>query len=224
MASGAAQRLTDRQRAVLERIDRRVPIKVIALELGVSETRINQHIRALKDLYDAASLVELVENYRATLSSEEREASAQGDLKRIPHTGPAQPFSEVAYTKSQVNPAADPIEFGGRDDPGQLLLGDARPLIDQAPWLRPGEPRVVPGVLDGEHAVLLRLGAIIGIASGILAAVVLAVTAAMTLSQATEGKASLSADNRGSGRVSAGTAGERQWKTASSQTPTISRN
>ncbi len=36
MASGAARRLTDRQRAVMERIDRRVPIKVIAQELGVS--------------------------------------------------------------------------------------------------------------------------------------------------------------------------------------------
>ena len=32
MTSGAAKRLTDRQRAVMERIDRRVPIKVIASE------------------------------------------------------------------------------------------------------------------------------------------------------------------------------------------------
>jgi len=36
--------LTERQAAVMERVDRRVPIKVIAQELGVSETRINQHI------------------------------------------------------------------------------------------------------------------------------------------------------------------------------------
>jgi hypothetical protein len=49
-------------------------------------------------------------------------------------------------------------------------------------------------VLDGEHAVLLRLGAIVGIASGILASVILAVTAAMTLSEATEGKAYLSVE------------------------------
>ncbi len=53
---------------------------------------------------------------------------------------------------------------------------------------------MVPGVLDGEHAVLLRLGAIVGIASGILASVILAVTAAMTLSEATEGKAYLSVE------------------------------
>ena len=50
MPSEAPRELTDRQRAVMERIDRRVPIKVIAQELGVSETRINQHIRALKDI------------------------------------------------------------------------------------------------------------------------------------------------------------------------------
>ena len=50
MLSGAARRLTDRQQAVMQRIDRRVPIKVIAPELGVSETRIWQHIRALKDI------------------------------------------------------------------------------------------------------------------------------------------------------------------------------
>lgn len=70
------------------------------------------------------------------------------------------------------------------------------PLLDQAPWLRPGEPRVVPGVLDGEHAVLLRLGAIVGIASGVLAAVVLTITAAKTLSDATAGKATISVEQQ----------------------------
>jgi FixJ family two-component response regulator len=62
-----SRKAADREQAVMSRIDRRVPIKVIALELGVSETRINQHIRALKDIYEAGSLGELVENYRATL-------------------------------------------------------------------------------------------------------------------------------------------------------------
>jgi hypothetical protein len=57
-------------------------------------------------------------------------------------------------------------------------------------------------VLDGEHAVLFRLGAIVGIASGILAAVVLTVVAAVTLTQATEGKATVSVDQvKVSGRV-----------------------
>lgn len=190
MASGAARRLTDRQRAVMERIDRRVPIKVIAMDLGVSETRINQHIRALKDFYEAGSLGELVENFRAAEPHEPTDPSVD-EANGAP--APDEVFSEPAYTKSQVNPDPDLAEFDGRDDPGHLVLSDAMPLIEQAPWLRPGEPKVVPGVLDGEHAVLFRLGAIVGIASGLFAAVILAVTAAMTLSAATEGKATYSA-------------------------------
>ncbi len=199
MLAGAARRLTVRQRAVIERIDRRVPIKVIAQELGVSETRINQHIRALKDVYSAASLGELVENYRATLVSEAPEPLVSGNphkkqddsLGRVPDTDLLNPFSETAYTKNQINPATDFADFGQRDDPGQLVMSDAMPLIEQAPWLRPGEPRVVPGVLDGEHAVLFRLVAIVGIAAGILAAVVLTAFAAVALSEATEGKAAV---------------------------------
>ncbi len=193
--SGAERRLTDRQRAVMERIDRRVPIKVIAQELGVSETRINQHIRALKDFYAAGSLGVLVENYRATLSPETDEDTPDNGLELSPDRDLLKPFSEPAYRNSQINSATDPDDLADRDDPGRLVLSDAMPLIEQAPWLRPGEPRVVPGVLDGEHAVLFRLGAIVGIASGILASVILAVTAAMTLSAATDGKATYSADN-----------------------------
>lgn len=206
MASGAVRRLTDRQRAVMERIDRRVPIKVIAADLGVSETRINQHIRALKDFYEAGSLGELVENYRATLSAEDTgDTASRGDdvpsapdkdnaLGTATDEGLLRPFSEAAYTKTQINPAADPDDFEFRDDPGRLVLSDAMPLIEQVPWLRPAEPRVVPGVLDGGNAVLMRLGAIVGIATGILASVILTITAVMTLSQATEGKATYSAE------------------------------
>lgn len=203
MLSGAAKRLTDRQRAVMERIDRRVPIKVIALELGVSETRINQHIRALKAFYDAGSLGDLVENYRATLppaallARTEDVPPAQalaGATQEVEGMAVSAPFSEAAYTKKQIVPGAQFADQLTRDDPGQLVMSDVMPLLDQAPWLRPGEPRVVPGVLDGEHAVLFRLGAIVGIASGILAAVVLTITAAVTLSEATDGKAAISVD------------------------------
>lgn len=194
MATGAARQLTARQRAVMERIDRRVPIKVIAMELGVSETRINQHIRALKDLYAAGSLGELVENFRAARQHDD--TREPGEDRAAPPDRSARPvFSEVAYTKTQVNAAVPLPEPDSRDDLGRLVLSDSMPLTEQAPWLRPLEPRVVPGVLDGEHAVLFRLGAIVGIASGVLAAVILAVTAAMALSAATEGKANYSAES-----------------------------
>lgn len=69
--AGDVPQLTERQRAVIERIDRRMPIKLIAQELGVSVTRINQHIRALKDIYGAESLNELVAAYRLGLENQQ---------------------------------------------------------------------------------------------------------------------------------------------------------
>jgi DNA-binding CsgD family transcriptional regulator len=198
MSSGAVRRLTDRQRSVIERIDRRVPIKVIAQELGVSETRINQHIRALKDVYDAGSLGELVENYRATLPpkalSEVSDLNTEKDLADAADEALINPLSEAAYTKYQITPGTDFPDLSLQDDPGRLVLSDALSLIEQAPWLKPGEPRVVPGVLDGEHAVLFRVGAIVGIAFGILAAVVLSLSAAEALSNALDGKATVSVE------------------------------
>ncbi len=147
MSSGAARRLTDRQLAVMERIDRRVPIKVIALELGVSETRINQHIRALKDVYEAASLGELVENYRATLPPEPPAETPPNGQEGDPQGVATAPFSEAAYTKNQVNPTTEFADLGFRDDPGRLVLSDATPMFVQAPWLssRRGSVRVNPG-------------------------------------------------------------------------------
>ena len=191
MASATSRQLTERQRAVMERIDRRVPIKVIAQDLGVSETRINQHIRALKNIYQAQSLGEMVENYRATIPPNPAPEPSETAPLDPTYEPSLKDLSEAAYSKKQIN--APPIdgESRGQDDPGQLVMGDVMPFVDQAPWLRPGEPRVVPGLLDGDHAVLFRLVAIVGIAAGILAAVVLTVTAAVALSEATDGKAAI---------------------------------
>ena len=189
MPPEAARPLTERQQAVMERIDRRMPIKVIAGELGVSETRINQHIRALKDIFSAESLGELVEVYRASLPEE-----IVPDIPKQPiYNGPVdlsvKDLTETVYSKHQVPEHQLAGIAGSRVDQGELVMSDVLPLIEQAPWLRPGEPKVVPGVLDGEHAVLFRLVAIIGIAFGILAAVVLSVTAAIAISEAMDGKA-----------------------------------
>ncbi len=90
MPSADPRPLTDRQRDVIERIDRRVPIKVIAQEMGVSETRINQHIRALKDVYEAGSLNELVEKYRATKPKSTEPGSGESNSEPKPFIGPVQ--------------------------------------------------------------------------------------------------------------------------------------
>lgn len=195
MLPGTIRPLTDRQRAVMERIDRRIPIKVIAAELGVSETRINQHIRALKDLYGAASLFELVSNYRISQGRSTDDQPADSVVtQEYDRELAVPPLSEPLYNKKQIPETYPNLDEWPRDDAGTLVLGDVMPLAQSAGWLMPGEPKVVPGLLEGEHAVPLRLMAMVLIAAGILAAVILTVTAAVALSNAMDGKADVSVD------------------------------
>ncbi|KPP89481.1 MAG: hypothetical protein ACOCYR_08130 [Erythrobacter sp.] len=183
----------------MERIDRRVPIKVIAQELGVSETRVNQHIRALKDIYSAENLGDLVESYRASLPESERAAPDEADpaTRQDRAPGDLAGLSKSSFRKSQVGEIEVDPDGQGRVDHGELVMNDVMPLMEQAPWLKPKEPKVVPGLLDGENAVLFRLVAIVGIAFGCLAAVVLTVTAAVTISEALDGRAAVPVDEQG---------------------------
>lgn len=200
MPPANSRSLTDRQAAVIERIDRRVPIKVIAQELGVSETRINQHIRALKDIFEVDSLNELVEEYRASNPAEEIHTDRADRRLEDRSEAPDRPLSEPVYTKNQLPDESESRQFPERDDPGKLVLSDVLPMLVDAPWGRREEPKVVPGVLDGEHAVLFRFAAIIAIAFGVLAAVVLTVTAAVSVSEAMDGKARVPAEEEQSSR------------------------
>lgn len=194
MADEDKPQLTERQVAVLEGIDRRLPLKAVAAELGISESRVNQHVRALKEIYGVASLGELVEAWRHESSRPEVSASEQTNLP------PDEPYRNSAWRNSQVPKSDDGIDQGGRVAPGEFVLSDAAPIAIEAPWRKHEEPQVVPGVLDGDNAVLIRLAVIIGIAFGIVAAVVLMVTATLSLSEALKGivvtpsKVSASAD------------------------------
>ncbi|WP_390583761.1 hypothetical protein [Erythrobacter sp. MTPC3] len=172
---------------------------MIAQEMGVSETRINQHIRALKNIFDANNLGDLVEQYRATLP-EQPDLGKNPDLAAVSEgltEDSDKDLSEASYKKRQVHTGTQSDENGSRVDHGELVMSDVLPLIEQAPWLRPGEPKVVPGVLDGDFAVLFRLLAILGVAFGFLAAVVLTVTAAMAISEALDGRATIPVDEQG---------------------------
>lgn len=184
MAAASARKLTERQLFVLERIDRRIPIKVIANDLGVSETRVNQHIRALKDIYKVESLNELVECYREDF----------GDIESEHSEGP---LSEPTFTNSQLEEIDGLANSSSRVDPGEIVMSDVMPISGLASWKVQSEPKVVPGILDGEHATVLRFAAIVGIAFGFLAAVVLTVTAAMTISEALDGRATIPVDEQG---------------------------
>lgn len=201
MKRDAMRPLTKRQQAVMERIDRRAPIKVIAGDLGVSETRINQHIRALKNIYEAESLADLVEAYREDKRAfEQTQKSDEDEWQGLLVTEVASEsggLSESVYSKNQVPITALIGDPTAQDDPGQLVIRDVSSMVEEAPWLRPGEPTVVPRALDGEHAVWLRLVAIVGIAFGFLAALVLTVTAAVTISEALDGRAAVPVTEQG---------------------------
>lgn len=177
------ERLTSRQRSVMERIDRRVPIKVIANELGVSETRVNQHIRALKDIYEAASLNELVETYR--------EVEGLGGDSSEEH-----PYRKPEYSKKQLPEDVDPLDELVRDKLSGPAAGTpVLSLRDEPKSASDAEPQIVPGVLDGENAVLFRFAVIVGLAFGILAAVVLSISASMALSDVMDGVATVPVEN-----------------------------
>jgi DNA-binding CsgD family transcriptional regulator len=164
--------LTDRQRAVLGAIDRRLPLKMVAAELGISESRVNQHVRGLKERYGVHSLPDLVDAWRGEES---------GD-----------PCRTSAWRNPQVPQSAFGDENESRVAPGEFVLSDAALYAIEAPWTERIEPRVVPGVLDGDNAVLLRLAVIVGLAFGLVAAIVLVVTASLSLSEAFEGGPAIS--------------------------------
>ncbi|MHA6332807.1 helix-turn-helix transcriptional regulator [Qipengyuania sp. CAU 1752] len=168
MRSPRFSALTDRQQDVLVRIDRRMPIKQIAGEMGVSDSRVNQHIRALKDAYQVENLKDLVDCYRL----------------EVRDSGESAPYRNLASRNSQVPQPEEMDDSEVRVAPGEFVLSDVAPLAIEAPWSVRNEPRVVPGVLDGDHAVLYRLAVIIGLALAFIVLVILVVTAALSMSEA----------------------------------------
>ena len=171
MAAESPHDLSDRERAILSAIDRRLPLKAVAGELGISESRVNQHVRALKQRYRVHSLPDLVDAWRGETAPSTPDEGYRNSAWRIP----------------QVADEANRGERPSRVVPGEFVFADAAPLAIEAPWRMRIEPRVVPGALDGDNAVLLRLAVIIGIALGLIAAIVLVVTASLSLSAALDG-------------------------------------
>ncbi len=178
MVAVASPKLTPRQSAVMEAIDRRQPIKVIAADLGVSESRVNQHIKALKEIYGAASLPDLVELHR---TGQKKFGEQPSENKQD------NPCRKPAYINSRVPEEPEADQKQSRVDPGEIVLSDAHHVLIDVPWSGSREPAVVPLALDGENAVLYRLAVMIGIAFGTIALVVLVITASLSLSAAMDG-------------------------------------
>ena len=175
MAGEASPALSERQEQVLSLIDRRLSIKEIAAELVNSETRVNQHINALKRRLDANSHRELAARYRELLT---------------PVVSP--PFRNAAGGETQLAKEKEPRSSRDRAACGGLALADVQAFSLEAPWAKASEPQVVPPALDGKNAVLLRLAVVAAMVCGILASLVLAITAATSLSEVVGGRPDIS--------------------------------
>lgn len=176
MTQGAAFKLTERQRSVMERIDRRVPIKVIAQEMGVSETRINQHIRALKDIYDAGSLNELVAIYRSTQSANPKSVADFG-VGAIPTVGSDYSAERASMRAARfVGSNSMPVGFGPQWMPAHL----SRASLDQ------GIPAIWDQPVDGRAIILARIASIVTVGAILLTVLLLTYSAGQTVTQAAE--------------------------------------
>lgn len=171
----AASTLTMRQTEVLQLISQRLTIKEIAARLNVSESAINQRIRALKERLGVNTQRELAEWHS-------RFASSDDDI------GAAEEFDPCSETACRKNHLPLPGNLGQttyQDGPGSVAsLHDAYDFRIAAPWQEILEPRVVPGVLDGEHAGWIRSVAIIVIVIGIFTAIIMALGAMQAVSDA----------------------------------------
>lgn len=157
--SGRGLSLTGKQLEVLERLERRLTISEIAFELGVSDSAVNQRIRVLKARLGANSHRGLIERFRQLPQPDGYRVSAG----RIPQLSGSGIYPDITE----------------RDDQGPIFrFEDSLVLPPEAA----GEPRVVPGVLDGESAGRLRLAVIMAIVFGTFAMVVVALAAARAIS------------------------------------------
>jgi len=167
---------------VIERIERRVPIKTIASELGISPTRVNQHVRAMKDLYGVNSLGELVDIFR-------EEFGPANDLEEPDdgcEMGVCNPFTKDALRKDEFPSAEENGERATRNDTAEFAFSDALSISVEAPWARQVEPTVVPGMLDGRNFVTARLLAMMGAALGMMSVLVLVLTSLVSLGRMLE--------------------------------------
>lgn len=159
--STVADKLSVKQREVLDRLARGQLIKTIADEMDVSETRINQHIRAIKDRLGVNDKEDLI-------------ASWIGSDR-------ADPLRKAVYRKPQLPDPKQIREQGPAADAAVFRFEDAGVLALKAPWDNPEFGRVGRGRLDGPGAAAKRIGFIILVAIGLPVAVVLTLSAMIAL-------------------------------------------
>lgn len=169
--------LTEKQRDVLDLLANNRTTKEIAHALGSSESAVNRRIELLRSRLGGVTRHELARRYREAKSSMALAAAVAVDGG-----------VETAEQKLQLAESGAADDKPGQDDRGPAYaLQDSLKIAIEAPWSPPGEPRIVPGVLDGDNAALTRGAAIAIILAGIVASLVLALAAVQAITDALGG-------------------------------------
>ena len=164
--------LTEKQAAVLGLLARSLTSKEIAGRLHTSESAVNRHIEILRSRSGGITRAQLAQRYR----------ERPGDFRQI-----AGAPACVETAKQIIDLAeAPPGEEGEPQDAPEagLAFKDSLEMTLDAPWTRPEEQRVVPRVLDGDHAALTRGAAIAIILFALIASLVLGLAAAQAITDA----------------------------------------
>ena len=176
-ATATYPQFTDRQIEVLSLVARRLTIKEIAAELGVSESAINQRIRTLKEKARVNTHRELAQMY-LDFCAEDVPASPYFSEKTC---------SDSACRISQLE-ASSLIQNEGTESKSRSAFSfhDSQLFRSEAPWLEIDEPRVVPRVLDGPNAVWFRIVAIFVIAVALMVSVIVGLATLQAITNAIE--------------------------------------
>lgn len=159
--------LTLRQLQVLELVAKRRALKQIAADLRISESAVNQHVRALKAALSANSLPDLAEIYQ----------NRDGDVLQ-------EAYRKTACRNSGLLGSAMTEQFQQRDEIEPVAIFH-EPLSYRmsAPWEVNDEHEIVPGVLNGTNAVWIRAAIIVALTIGVFTAVIVGLGAAEGVSK-----------------------------------------
>ena len=165
MTISSLDTLTQRQAEIVRLVALRTPVKVIAQELGIAPSTVNDHIVAAKRKLHVDSTRQLAEVFLA---------SAVASQTDTPQDGGA--------LKNRVVESSIATETSPRDKPAFSFHDSMASRTFDDWYIR--EPTVVPEALDGDTATLARLVAIAKIIALIFASVVLAGTAMVAIEMA----------------------------------------
>ncbi|MFM5883905.1 MAG: hypothetical protein ACKOQ3_01000 [Novosphingobium sp.] len=159
---------------IIEGLEEHHSLKEIAHLTGMSQSNVNKQISNLKTLLNARSHREIIVNYHRLTGLDHGTKTAD----RFSHLPSAHP----------IRPVTVPNEAG------LLHFADAGAFAEQ-PWANVFEPQIVPRWLDGDHFVLARLGAIVGLLILMLAMPVLGVATLDSIAEILQGSTHASQRN-----------------------------